>query len=172
MSIKIYPTTLEGVLKIIPSVFEDYRGEYIETYNEKAYRAAGIDLNFVQDDISISRQHVLRGLHGDQQTWKLVTCLAGSFYLMVLNWDEASPQYRKWESFTLSDKSRTQILIPPKFGNAHVVLTDTAIFHYKQTGYYDRASQFTVCWDDPELNMWWPITNPILSKRDTQGEII
>lgn len=164
---EVSKTKLEGVLLIKPHVFEDHRGEYVETYNEEQYKEAGIDVDFIQDDISVSSKNVLRGIHGDAVTWKLVSCLYGEFYMVVVNWDKDSPQYRQWESFILSDENRLQVLIPPKFGNGHVVLSDIAIFHYKQSTYYDRARQFTILWNDPKLNIRWPVSNPILSKRDS-----
>jgi dTDP-4-dehydrorhamnose 3,5-epimerase len=149
-----------------PTIFEDFRGTYVETYNEKIYKEAGVAVDFVQDDISVSSQNVLRGIHGDQKTWKLISCLAGKFYLVVVNWDETSPQYRQWESFVLSEQNRLQVLVPPKFGNGHLVLSQQAIFHYKQSSYYDRAGQFTVLWNDPQVKIWWPIKEPIVSRRD------
>lgn len=137
----VQTTKLDGVFLIEPlTIFEDYRGHYVELYNEEAYRASGIAWNFVQDDISVSRRHVLRGVHGDAKTAKLVNCLHGAFYLLVVNNIKGSPQYRQWEAFTLSDHNRLQVLIPPGFGNGHVVLSETAMFHYKQTTYYDRSS--------------------------------
>lgn len=158
---------LDGVLLITPpTIFEDFRGTYVETYNQELYIRSGVTVPFVQDDISTSSRHVLRGIHGDSETWKLVSCLHGMFYLVVLNHDENSPQFGQWEGFTLSDTNRTQVLIPPKFGNGHVVLSETAIFHYKQTTYYNRAGQFTVAWNDPAFKIWWPIANPIVSRRD------
>lgn len=164
---KVEKTKLDGVLQITPpTLFEDWRGEYVETYNEQLYREQGIDVQFVQDDISVSDRHVLRGLHGDATTWKLISCLYGKFYLVVVNNDPESPQYRQWASFVLSDANRKQVLIPPKFGNGHLVLSDKAIFHYKQNTYYDRAGQFTLLWNDPELNLWWPVPNPLVSRRD------
>ena len=160
-------TKLDGVLLIKPpTMFEDFRGTYVETYNQKLYHAAGITVPFVQDDISTSTRHVLRGIHGDAETWKLVSCMHGKFYLVVLNHDQNSPQYGKWEGFTLSDTNRLQVLIPPLFGNGHVVLSETAIFHYKQNTDYNRAGQFTVAWNDPQFKIWWPIANPIVSQRD------
>lgn len=163
----IKPTRLDGVRLITPpTIFEDFRGSYVELYNEDLYREAGIDVTFVQEDISVSTRHVLRGIHGDAATWKLVSCLHGKFYLVVVNWDERSPQYRQWDTFVLSDQNRHQVLIPPRFGNGHLVLSETAIFHYKQSTYYDRAGQFTVLWNDPGLNIWWPVNDPILSRRD------
>lgn len=164
---KVGKATLEGVLLITPpTVFKDFRGAYIETYNEKLYKKAGIPQKFVQDDISVSKRHVLRGIHGDQETWKLVSCLQGKFYLVVVNWDKNSSQFRRWEAFTLSDQNHLQVLIPPKYGNGHVVLSEQAIFHYKQTSYYNRAGQFTIMWNDPGLQICWPVSTPILSKRD------
>jgi len=165
--VKVEKTKLDGVLQITPpTLFEDWRGEYVETYNEQLYREQGIEVQFVQDDISVSDRHVLRGLHGDATTWKLISCLYGKFYLVVVNNDPESPQYRQWASFVLSDANRKQVLIPPKFGNGHLVLSDKAIFHYKQNTYYDRAGQFTLLWNDPELGLWWPVPNPLVSRRD------
>ena len=167
---EISKTSLDGVLMITPStIFEDFRGTYVETYNLEQYREAGVDVEFVQDDISVSARHVLRGIHGDQETWKLVSCLQGEFYLAVVNWDQGSSQYGQWESFVLSEQNHKQVLIPPKFGNGHVVLSDQAIFHYKQSTYYNPAGQFTLRWNDPNLNISWPVKNPILSQRD-QGD--
>ena len=163
----VQTTDLNGVLLITPpTVFEDFRGHYIELYNRDLYEKAGISVDFIQDDISVSNQKVLRGIHGDGQTWKLVCCLHGRFYLVVVNNDPASPQYRKWTSFTLTETNRLQVLIPPKFGNGHLVLSEQAIFHYKQNTVYDRSSQFTIIWNDPAYGIWWPVTDPILSRRD------
>lgn len=168
MDLKVEKTKLDGVLLITPpTVFEDFRGTYVETYNEQLYKEAGIEIHFIQDDISVSKRNVLRGIHGDDVTWKLVSCLHGEFYLVVVNWDKTSFQFKQWESFTLSDKNHLQVLIPANFGNGHVVLSETAIFHYKQNTYYDRSRQFTIMWNDPELGIKWPVDNPILSERDS-----
>jgi dTDP-4-dehydrorhamnose 3,5-epimerase len=164
-------TKLDGVCQIIPPTnFRDFRGSYVELYNEKLYKEAGIRVDFIQDDISVSHRHVLRGIHGDTETWKLISCLLGSFFLVVVNNDKESAQFGQWASFTLSDENRLQILIPPKFGNGHPVLSEQAIFHYKQSTYYDRSKQFTLLWNDPRFNIPWPVKNPILSKRDEMGQ--
>ncbi len=140
-AMEVFTTKLESVLLIKPpTVFEDFRGHYIETYNRNAYFTAGIPIDFIQDDISVSHRHVLRGIHGDSTTWKLISCLQGSFYLVVVNNDPNSSQYREWAAFTLSDSNRLQILVPPNFGNGHLVMSERAIFHYKQSTEYDRAS--------------------------------
>jgi dTDP-4-dehydrorhamnose 3,5-epimerase len=172
MSMKVEKTQLDGVLLLVPEAFEDFRGEYVEIYNEAELLRHGITCKFVQDDISISSRNVLRGLHGDQSTWKLISCLHGSFYFVVANCDTESPSFGKWQSFTLSDRNHHQVLVPPRHGNGHLVLSDTAVFHYKQTTYYDPRGQFTYTWNDPKLGIWWPIRNPILSRRDEEGRYV
>jgi dTDP-4-dehydrorhamnose 3,5-epimerase len=169
---KISKTKLDDVLLFEPEVFEDFRGQYVETYNEQFFRDNGIHVKFVQDDISVSSRHVLRGIHGDGETWKLVSCMHGKFYLVVVNCDKESPNFGKWQSFVLSDSNRHQVLIPPKHGNGHVVLSETAIFHYKQNTYYNPKGQFTYIWNDPQLKIWWPIKNPFLSQRDELGHFV
>lgn len=170
--IKVSKTNLEKVLVVKPDVFEDFRGEYIETYNEGLYRENGIDVKFVQDDISVSIKNVLRGIHGDDRTWKLISCLYGKFYLVIVNCDNQSENFGKWQSFVLSDRNRLQVLVPPKHGVAHLILTDIAIFHYKQSTYYNLKGQFTYKWNDPRFKIRWPIKNPILSQRDKLGHCV
>jgi dTDP-4-dehydrorhamnose 3,5-epimerase len=165
-------TKLPGVLLIKPAVFEDFRGEYVETYNEDLYRKNGVDVKFIQDDISISTRNVLRGIHGDAETWKLISCLYGKFYFVIVNCNTESRDFGKWQSFTLSDKNRWQVLVPPKHGNGHLVMSDMTIFHYKQTTYYNPKGQFTYTWNDPRLKIWWPTKTPILSQRDESGHFI
>ena len=165
---KVEQTALDGVLLITPPVMaEDFRGTNTETYNRQVYKEHGIHYDFVLDSISTSRQHVLRGIHGDSTTTKLITCLHGCFYFVVVNNDPLHSQYKKWTSFTLSDKNRLQVLVPPNFGNAHLVMSDHVVFSYKLTEYYNRQTQFTIKWNDPEYDIWWPIKNPILSERDS-----
>ena len=163
----VQTTHLDGVLQVKPlTAFEDFRGSYVELYNEAEYAQSGIPVHFVQDDFSTSTRYVLRGIHGDRKTYKLISCLAGKLYLVIANCNDGVPQWLHWEAFTLSAENHCQILVPPGFGVAHLVLSDWAIFHYKQSTYYDRASQFTLSWNDPRLNIWWPISQPILSRRD------
>ncbi len=167
---KVKETGLNGVMKIELDSFSDHRGKYTETYNEDAYKKSGIDVNFIQDDISFSKKNVLRGIHGDEETYKLVSCLHGSFVLIVVNNDKKSNEYKKWITFNLSGDDNIQVLIPPKFGNGHFVTSEDAIFHYKQNTYYNPKGQFTIMWNDPEYNFIWPNKNPILSKRDEIGK--
>jgi dTDP-4-dehydrorhamnose 3,5-epimerase len=163
----IQTTKLDRVLLITPPTFhEDFRGDYVELYNRELYQKQGVPADFVQTDMSVSSQHVLRGIHGDRSTWKLISCLMGRIYLVIVNWVEGTPQFSQWEAFTLSEANRRQVLVPPGFGVGHLVLSERAIFHYQQSTYYDRASQFTLMWNDPRLNIWWPVKQPLLSQRD------
>lgn len=168
----VLETKLPGVRLIEPDVFEDFRGYYVETYNEDRYRQQGIGVKFVEDDFSISTKHVLRGFHADAGAWKLISCFAGRFYLVIVNCDEQSPHFGAWESFVLSAPSRQQVLVPPKHGIAHLVLSDSTIFHYKQSAYYDPARQASYRWDDPRFNIWWPVKHPVLSQRDEAGRYV
>jgi len=169
---KIETTNLQGVLLIKLDVFEDHRGQYVETYNRPLYQENGINVDFIQDDISVSTKNVLRGIHGDSDTWKLISCLHGKFYLVVVNCDRESKEFGEWQSFVLSDNNRHQVLVPPKHGNGHLVLSDQAIFHYKQNTDYNPKGQFTYTWNDPELKLWWPTKTPILSQRDEIGHFV
>lgn len=164
--IDVCKTKLDGVLLIKVDSFEDHRGEYIELYNQALYESKGVRIHFVEDDISIATTSVIKGIHGDALTWKLISCLHGKFYLVVVNYDKNSKDFGKWESFVLSEANKRQVLVPPNYGNGHLCLSEKSIFHYKQSEYYDASRQFTIKWNDPRFNIWWPIKNPILSIRD------
>ena len=147
-----------------PDSFEDYRGELYTLYKQEDF-----DLFFNHDKVSISRKHTLRGLHGDAKSWKLVTCLAGEIYLVIVDNRPQSSNYLKWDSIILSSKNRKSILVPPMFANGHLVLSDEATFFYKWSyigKYPDVQDQFSLKWNNPEIGIYWPINNPILSQRD------
>ena len=153
-----------------PDSFEDYRGElytiFKQEYNE---------LIFNHDKVAISRQNVLRGLHGDDKSWKLITCLAGEIYLVVVDNRSESPNYLKWDSVVLTSKNKKSVLVPPMFANGHLVLSQEATFFYKWAypgNYPDVQDQFSLNWNDPKLNIHWPIENPILSDRDKSSKFI
>jgi dTDP-4-dehydrorhamnose 3,5-epimerase len=163
---RIIDMPLDGVKMIEPIVYEDFRGTNFESYNRSKYRDEIPFSEFVVDSISTSRKHTLRGIHGDAVTTKLVTCLYGTIHMVIINRDPESKQYNQWFTITLSDRNKHQLLIPPKFGNGHLVMSDEAVFSYKLNHYYNRESQFTIKWNDPMHNFFWPIKNPILSERD------
>jgi len=172
-SLKITKTKLDGVLLIIPpTIHEDFRGMYISTYHKQLYIDAGLP-EFVEDDYCASYHGVLRGIHGDMKTYKICSCPYGRIYHVVVNNDPHSSQYLQWAAFFLSDMNRQQILIPPMFGNAYLVLSDWALFVYKQSHYYGGAEhQFTLNPFDPDLNIYWPITSPIMSERDKTAKFL
>ena len=161
-----------GLAVIQPNIFYDYRGEYVETWNIENYKVLG-GIDFKQDDISTSVKHTLRGLHGDFKTWKLVQCVYGSLLQAVVDMRPDSETYLLHELFSINDKNRTQILIPPGFANGHLVISDYGVFCYKQSTLYGGVGdQFTVKWNDPKINIPWPINNPILSSRDKNANTI
>ena len=147
-----------------PSSFEDYRGELYTLFNQDEH-----ELVFNHDKIAVSRQYVLRGLHGDDKAWKLITCVVGEIYLVVVDNRSESSNYLKWDSIILTAKNRKQVLVPPMFANGHLVLSKSATFFYKWAypgEYPDVKDQFSLKWNDPKINISWPIDNPILSNRD------
>jgi len=170
--IKVEKTKLEGVLLIKPEIFEDFRGMYVSPYNKSDFEKAGIPVNFVCEDYSVSTKGVLRGVHADSDNWKLISCHRGRFYFVVVNCDKDSKEFGKWESFILSEDNNLQVLVPPKFGNGHFVLSDEAMFHYLQSNYYDPSRQTSYRYDDPQFNISWPTKNPILSQRDEAGKYL
>ena len=170
MNPMIKDTDLRDVKLIITDRFEDYRGELGGVYDEEKYIATGLDVKFVYDMVSMSYKNVLRGMHGDAETTKLVQCLYGTVYSVVVNCDESSSEFGKWQSFILSDKNHHQLYIPPKYGNGYFVLSDVSIFTYKMTKAHSN-NQFTYAWNDPRFGIRWPSTNPILSARDDMGGV-
>ena len=147
-----------------PSYFSDHRGDLWTIWKEGDH-----DLKFNHDKVSTSRKHVLRGIHGDNKSWKLVTCLYGEIYFVLVDNRESSDTFIQWDSMILSDRNRKQVLIPPGVGNGFLVLSDHSVFHYKWSypgKYADVDEQFTIKWNDPIIGIDWPINNPILSRRD------
>jgi dTDP-4-dehydrorhamnose 3,5-epimerase len=144
--------------------FEDHRGELYTVFNQKDH-----DIVFNHDKISVSKKNVLRGLHGDYKSHKLLSCIKGSLYVVVVDARENSKTYKEWDSFILTDMNKVSILVPPGFANGHYVLSEEAILYYKWSypgEYPDVQDQFTVKWNNPSLKIQWPTNNPILSERD------
>ena len=171
-------TKLPQVKVVQPSVYHEQRGSISTTYHSEYYdkllpaNDRNNGLKFKHDRFSKSKKNVLRGLHYDDKTWKLVSCLHGKIYLVVVDLREKQPNYGKWESFILSPETSTQVLVPPMFANGHYVFEDDSIFSYKMAysgPFNDVDKQKTVKWNSTELNIDWPCTNPIISKRDLNG---
>jgi dTDP-4-dehydrorhamnose 3,5-epimerase len=177
---KIEKTKLDGVLLIRPElvsagageVVRDERGEFVEAYQKEKMKQGGIDIEFLEDDISVSKKNVLRGMHGDDRTWKLVTCLAGKTFFVVIDADRNSSKFGAWQSFDLDDTARLRILVPPLHAIGYVALTDALIISYKQSALYRPGGQFTFRWDDPKFGIPWPVAQPILSIRDAAASYL
>jgi dTDP-4-dehydrorhamnose 3,5-epimerase len=176
---KANTTTLQGVLLIESEpaaqgkgeCSSDERGGFVELYNKEKYAAAGISIDFVEDDMSFSKKDVLRGIHGNDKTWKLVSCLHGRVMFVVVNCDPNSASFGKWEAFDLGEHNHRKVLVPPLHGSAYLALTDKVIFSYKQSTYY-VPGQFTYRWNEPKFGIKWPIAHPILSERDASVPLI
>ncbi|MBA1337291.1 MAG: dTDP-4-dehydrorhamnose 3,5-epimerase [Pelagibacterales bacterium] len=159
------------VKKFVNKPFIDHRGYYWTSWEEKSFK----NIKFKHDKFSLSKKNVLRGLHGDDKTWKLVSCPYGEFLLVVVNCIKKSNDYLKSKSWILSHKNGLQILIPPNFANGHLCLSDKCLFHYKLSykgSYLDANKQFSIRWNDPKLKIKWPIKNPILSLRDRKAKFL
>jgi dTDP-4-dehydrorhamnose 3,5-epimerase len=161
---------IADILIIKPSVFWDDRGNIFTSFNKDFYvEMTQKELDFKHDKFALNRQNVLRGLHGDSKTWKLVSCVFGEIYEVVVDMRPESPTYKKWDAFELKANEYTQVLIPPRFVNGYYVLSEKAVFHYKLAydgEYIDAGEQITFPWNDPQFAISWPCTNPILQARD------
>ena len=167
---EIIETELSDVKIFEPKVFSDNRGFFLETWQKKNYEAAGVDLNFVQDNVSVSKKGVLRGLHYQypHPQGKLVQVLAGEVVDVAVDIRTGSETFGKWVSVELSETNHRQLYVPAGFAHGFCVVSDKAIFSYKCTDYYDRAAEAGIAWDDPDLNIDWPIEKPDLSEKDSE----
>jgi dTDP-4-dehydrorhamnose 3,5-epimerase len=161
------------LLMIYPKTdFKDNRGRYIQSFSTKDYKKI-LNQNFVEDDFSLNKKGVFKGVHGDFKTWKLVSCVHGKCEAIVVNYDKKSKNFGKWEKFILSPSLYFQILIPPSYGNSFLVLSNYAIYHYKQTKYYSgKDKQFTINYKDPFFKIKLSKKKVIISKRDKDANFI
>jgi len=169
----VIKTKLDGCLIIEPKVFGDERGFFLETFQAERYISeAGIMLPFVQDNHSRSSKSVLRGLHFQKTKpqGKLVRVVRGQVYDVAVDIRNGSPTYGQWEGLILSEENKTQLWVPPGFAHGFVVLSDTADFEYKCTDYYDPSDEGSILWNDSDLDIPWPIDNPILSNKDASAD--
>jgi len=167
--LKVIETSLPGVLVIDPAVFGDERGFFLETYQAERYRAeAGIELAFVQDNHSRSRQGILRGLHFQKSRpqGKLVRVVRGEVLDVAVNIDPSSPHFGKTATMLLSEENKRQAYIPPGFAHGFQVISEIADFEYKCTDYYDPSDEGAVLWSDPDLGIDWPFPEPLISAKD------
>jgi len=170
---KISHSKLKGCVIIEPRVFGDERGFFLETFQAVRYKEeAGIDLPFVQDNHSRSARGVLRGLHFQKTKpqGKLVRVVRGEVYDVAVDIRKGSATFGEWEGVILSEDNKKQFWVPPGFAHGFVVLSATADFEYKCTDYYDPSDEGSILWSDPDLDIPWPIANPVLSTKDESAK--
>ena len=153
------------------STFQDKRGFYWSTWKKDFSKK----IRFNHDKFSISKRKVLRGLHCDFKSWKLVTCVYGKIFFTVVDMRKGTRNYLKYKSWILSHDKPTLILVPPYFANAHLCLSKKCVFHYKwfyRGKYIDASKQNSYRWNDPKIKIRWPIKKPILSTRDKNSQLL
>lgn len=163
-------TEIEGVYIIEPAVFGDTRGYFMETYNYNEFKAAGLDMVFVQDNESKSKKGVLRGLHFQTRNpqGKLVRVIEGEVYDVAVDLRDGSATFGKWTGVILNAENKRQFYVPEGFAHGFLVLSDEAKFVYKCTNFYDPASEGGILWNDPDIGIKWPDINTavLLSDKD------
>ena len=168
----IIKTKLDGVVILIPQVFGDHRGFFMESWSRRTMEAAGLCYDFVQDNHSMSTvKGTLRGIHfqrGDKAQAKLVRCVRGTVLDVAVDLRHDSPTYKQWVAVELSEENQKQLLIPRGFGHGFVTLTDHVEFLYKADNYYAPEADGGIRWNDPEIGVNWGVDHPILSEKDTK----
>lgn len=162
---------LPGLLLFTPDVYGDDRGFFLETWNAARYREHGLDVGFVQDNVSYSRHGVLRGLHyqDPHPQGKLVMVLRGEIFDVAVDIREDTTTFGTWEKVTLSAENKRQLYVPPGFAHGFVVTGEEALVHYKCTEYYHPEAEGSIRWDDPAIGIDWPVETPTLSEKDAAG---
>lgn len=171
---RVVETKLEGVLIVEPRVFEDERGSFVESWNAKRYAELGIEGEFVQDNVSVSKRGVIRGLHFQEPNpqGKLVSVLYGAVYDVAVDVRPDSPTFGQWVGVELSAEGGRQLWIPEGFAHGFQALQDGTVFSYKCTGYYAPRDEQSVRWDDPELGIRWPLADQIVSAKDAAAPLL
>lgn len=165
---KVSETPLPGVLLVEPDRFGDSRGFFQEIWHDRRYADAGIAGPFVQDNMSLSGRGVLRGLHlqHPQGQGKLVYVLQGEVFDVAVDLRVGSPAFGRWTGAVLSAENGHQLWIPEGFGHGFCVLSETALFAYKCTDFYNRETELSVLWNDPDIGIDWPLDDPLVSEKD------
>ncbi|OHE86760.1 MAG: dTDP-4-dehydrorhamnose 3,5-epimerase [Verrucomicrobia bacterium RIFCSPLOWO2_12_FULL_64_8] len=171
---KVTECEMAGLLLIEPKVFGDLRGFFLESWNRDRYRAAGIPDDFVQDNFSFSGRGTLRGLHfqNPRTQGKLVSVWQGEVWDVAVDIRRQSRPFGRWLGMTLSAENKRQLYVPPGFAHGFVVLSETALFHYKCTNDYSPKDEIGFRWDDPAVGIQWPVARPVLSSRDAQAPLL
>ena len=161
---------IRGLYVLTPSIATDLRGNIWTSFiKNEVEKLLPSNLSFIHDKFSVSKHNVLRGVHGDNKSWKLVTCVYGEIQQVVVDMRKESPTYKQWQDFIISGDNQYLILIPPNMGNAYYVSSESAVYHYKLAyngEYIDANDQFSISWNDESIGIKWLTDKPILSIRD------
>ncbi|HEY9825913.1 MAG TPA: dTDP-4-dehydrorhamnose 3,5-epimerase [Stenomitos sp.] len=169
---EILESPLQGVFLLKPKIFRDERGYFYESYHQKKFSELGLDINFVQDNHSFSKQGTLRGLHYQLSSpqGKLVQVLQGEVFDVMVDIRKGSPTFGQWHGIYLSNENHIQVYIPPNFAHGFYVLSETAFFSYKCTEHYRPGDEYSIVWNDLDINIKWPIDQtPLLSRKDAEA---
>ncbi|PKP53032.1 MAG: dTDP-4-dehydrorhamnose 3,5-epimerase [Bacteroidetes bacterium HGW-Bacteroidetes-1] len=171
---EIIETKISDLLIVKPVVFEDNRGYFFESYNKDKFSQHGIDHNFIQDNESKSVKGVLRGLHFQAPPYaqgKLVRVMKGAVLDVAVDIRKNSPTYGEWASILLTESNKWMYWVPPGFAHGFVTMEDNTVFFYKCTNLYNKASEGSIRWNDPDLNIDWGIESPVLSEKDQHAPL-
>jgi dTDP-4-dehydrorhamnose 3,5-epimerase len=170
---KVIPCPIPGLLLIEPKVFGDPRGFFMELWSQRHAEELGIQAPFVQDNVSFSRRGILRGMHfqNPHVQAKLVTVFQGEVFDVVVDLRRGSPSFGQWYGTNLSAENKRLFYIPRGFAHGFVVLSETALFHYKCSEFYSPKDEGSFRWDDPEIGIEWPIRDPLLSEKDARAPL-
>ena len=169
----VIKTEIDGVLLIEPRVFPDGRGFFFESFNDKRYKEAGLELDFVQDNVSRSKKGTIRGLHyqvGDFAQGKLCQVVKGKVLDVALDIRHGSPTFGKYVEAELTEDNHLQLWLPPGFAHGFSVLSDEAIFLYKCTALYDKDSERSIIYNDADLGIDWRVSEPMISEKDLEAK--
>jgi dTDP-4-dehydrorhamnose 3,5-epimerase len=170
---QIIETNIPGLLEIMPNIFGDDRGYFFESYSKEAFARVGVYNEFVQDNQSLSNKGVLRGLHFQNPPFaqgKLVRVIQGAVLDVVVDIRKGSPTYGKHHKVMLSGENKLMFWIPPGFAHGFLTLDDQTIFSYKCTNLYNKQSEGSLLWNDPEIGIDWDFENPLLSPKDIEAK--
>lgn len=171
---KVIQTALPGVVVIEPQVHGDARGFFYESYNAEKYKTSGLDLKFVQSNVSRSAHGVLRGLHYQwpNPQGKLVSVLEGEVYDVAVDIRAGSPTFGRWAAAILSADNKRHFWVPEGFAHGFAVLSEFATFTYLCTALYERAADASIRWNDAEIAVDWPLSAPLLSEKDERAPFL
>ncbi|MEA3495862.1 MAG: dTDP-4-dehydrorhamnose 3,5-epimerase [Bacteroidota bacterium] len=169
---KIIKTAIPDLIIIKPKVFEDKRGYFYESFNQQEFKKHGVEFDFVQDNQSLSNKGVLRGLHFQNPPYaqgKLVRVISGTVFDVAVDIRKGSPTYGQWHSVILSEENKLQYWLPPGFAHGFLTLENSTVFSYKCTNLYNKESEGSLRWNDPDLKINWSFYNPNLSEKDIEA---